>query len=113
MSHRHYVLVSLDMPDHFTEDASPEVERREAAGFVCALLRGALAERNIDGVLSAVGFAPDDIDRITLALHTATSHGVEGMRALDAKWKALLPELRAAIDRVHRRDDEASTKVPR
>lgn len=113
MSHRHYVLVSLDMPDHFTKGASPEVERREAAEVVSMLLRGALAKRNIDGVLSAVSLASDDIDRITLALHTATAHGVEGMRALDAKWKVLLPELRAAIDRVQHHDDEATTKAPR
>lgn len=98
-----YVLVSIDVPGNFTT-GEEEQERRIAAKLVTSLLRDALFVRDIDvAVTGAIALTPDDVERVTLALHHEVERGDDQIRSLDAKMR----ELRAAVDRVVRRKGDA------
>jgi hypothetical protein len=103
MSRRFYVIVGVDVPEHFNA-AAPEDERRAAERLISSLLRDALFVRDIDVTVSgALALSSNDVDRITLALRREIEHGEDDLRAIDAK----MTELRRVIDPMAARREEA------
>jgi hypothetical protein len=92
-----FVLVSIEIPDAFHTRAPTEQERQDVAQLIRTLLREALAKSAVSATLGGViALTPDDVDRLTQALHHEAARRDDAWRKLDAKFV----HLRAAIDRI-------------
>lgn len=98
MSRRYYVLVGLEAPGHFG-DPDPAEQKKVAARLVESLLRDVCADWGKHAVVTGtIGFSPDDVDRMVLALRDDTQKLAAVWREQREIIDRKLAELSAAVD---------------